>query len=63
MNWIYGALLDEVADVVIFNDDVLGLRGCNVVLSQCDTTLVVFEGSGWASEGRTIRGKELAKEH
>jgi hypothetical protein len=58
-----GALLDEVADVVIFNVDVLGLRGCHVVGSHGDTTLVVLEGSCWASEGRNNCGKELAKEH
>ncbi len=58
-----GALLDEVANVVIFNVDVLGLRGCHVVGSQGDTTLVVLEGSGWASEGRANCGKELAKEY
>ena len=46
-NELDGALFDEVADVVIFNINVLRLVSRHVVGGQSDTALVVLVDTAW----------------
>jgi hypothetical protein len=56
-------LFDDIADVVIFDVDVLRLRGDHVVGSKGNATLVVLNGGGWVNNGKTKRRKKLPKKH
>ena len=58
-----GALLDEVANVVVLDVDVFELRGCRVVYCEGDATLVVFIGDSRAVDGASEGREKLAHEH
>jgi hypothetical protein len=56
-------LLDQVANVVVLDVSMFGLRGCHGVDRKGNAALVVLKGSGGSNEGKTNSGKELTEEH
>jgi hypothetical protein len=58
-----GDLLDQVANVVVLDVDIFGLRSCHGVGRKGNATFVVLEGSGRSNEGKTNSAKELTEKH
>ncbi len=56
-------LLDQVADVMVLDVNVLGLGGCHGVGGKGDAALVVLKGGDRADDGETNNGKKLTKKH
>ena len=56
-------LLDEIADVVVFDVNVLGLGSSYGVGGKRDAAIVVLEGGGRAGNGKANSGKKLTEKH
>ena len=56
-------MLEQIANVMVLDVNVLGLRGGHGVGSKGNAALVVLKGGSRANDGKTNSGKELTEVH